>query len=317
MVVPACNAAPTLEACLAALQHQTHSLDEIIVVDDGSNDTTAQIAERAGARVLRQPNQGPAAARNRGIQNASGEILLFTDADCEPSPDWVERMSAAFADREIIAVKGSYRTRQRQLIARLIQLEYEFRYERMERFDRIDFVDSHSAGYRRAVLLQSGGFDTGFSTPSAEDIDLSFRLAQRGYCMIFQRDAWVWHQHPSSLRRYLRRKAQYGWWRARLYLRYPDKIRGDTHTDPVLKIQFAVLVLFVVSALCIVFWRPAAIASAVALLILISTTLPFARWAWTRDKQVALAWIPITLLRVVAQGAGLGAGLFYYGLHRA
>ena len=316
VVIPVFNAAPTLEHCLGALQTQTRTPNEIIVVDDGSTDETIHVAEHCGARVIRQQQQGPASARNRGAQSARGEILLFTDADCEPSPEWIERMSTPFADPRIVATKGTYRTRQHQLIARLVQLEYEFRYERMARFSQIDFVDSHAAGYRRTVLLQSGGFDTAFPTStSAEDIDLSFRLARQGYRMIFVPQAWVWHQHPVALDKHLLRKAKYGWWRALLYLRYPDKIRGDTHTAPVLKTQFALLALLVVSLLGALVWQPMLAGIAMlALLVLLLTTLPFVGWAWSRDVAVALAWIPITLLRVVVQGAGLALGLIYYGL---
>jgi cellulose synthase/poly-beta-1,6-N-acetylglucosamine synthase-like glycosyltransferase len=314
-VIPAYNSAPTLAQCLLALQHQTRAPDEIIVVDDGSTDETFQVAERIGADVIHQPRQGPAAARNRGAQHARGEVMLFTDADCEPSPEWVARMSAAFADPPIIATKGSYRTRQRQLIARLIQLEYEFRYERMARFAQIDFVDSSSAGYRRAAFLRAGGFDTTFPMPSVEDIDLAFRLARQGCRMIFVRDAWVWHQHPVSLSKYLRRKAQYGWWRARIYLRHPDKIRGDTHTEPALKMQFALLALIFGSLAGALVGQPfLLLIAALALIALVLTTFPFVRWAWSRDVAVALVWMPITLLRVLVQGAGLALGLIYYGL---
>src|SRR3954465_2170240 len=80
VVIPAYNAAGVLPACLAALREQTYPADglEIIVVDDGSEDATPIIAAAAGARVLRQPNRGPAAARNQGAAAATGDIVLFT-----------------------------------------------------------------------------------------------------------------------------------------------------------------------------------------------------------------------------------------------
>ncbi|MBI2467114.1 MAG: glycosyltransferase family 2 protein [Candidatus Rokubacteria bacterium] len=89
VVIPAYDAEATLPACLAALARQSLAPErfEVIVVDDGSTDATAQVAERAGVRVVRLPaNAGPAAARNRGAQAARGEVLVFTDADCEPTP---------------------------------------------------------------------------------------------------------------------------------------------------------------------------------------------------------------------------------------
>ena len=98
VIVPVYNGGDTLAACLQALQNQTRLPDEIIVVDDGSTDDSAEIADRFGLKVLRQRNAGPAAARNLGAQRAQGQLLLFTDADCCPASDWVERMVAPFAD---------------------------------------------------------------------------------------------------------------------------------------------------------------------------------------------------------------------------
>jgi glycosyltransferase involved in cell wall biosynthesis len=134
VIVPAYQAEGTIGACVRALNAQTLPRDryEIIVVDDDSTDRTANVAREAGAdRVLTVPHGGPAAARNAGVDAARGEIVLFTDADCEPSPEWLERMVAPLADPGVTGAKGTYRTRQRALMARLVQLEYEFRYERM------------------------------------------------------------------------------------------------------------------------------------------------------------------------------------------
>src|SRR5437867_843258 len=117
VIVPAFNAARTIADCVRALQRQTVCSDqyEIIVVDDGSTDDTAQVAEVAGAQVIRQQNQGPAAARNTGVAAARGELVLFTDADCVPSNDWVAQMVSPFRCCRADGVKGTYRTHQRQL----------------------------------------------------------------------------------------------------------------------------------------------------------------------------------------------------------
>ncbi|MEP7199108.1 MAG: glycosyltransferase family A protein, partial [Chloroflexota bacterium] len=82
VIIPAYNAAPTLGDCLRALRQQSFAHDqyEVIVVDDGSTDETAAMAEQCGARIVRQPKRGPAAARNLGVTQARGEVVLFTDA---------------------------------------------------------------------------------------------------------------------------------------------------------------------------------------------------------------------------------------------
>lgn len=317
VVVPAYNEGDLVGACVRALVDQSVPREqyEVIVVDDASTDGTAAIATGAGAdRVLAIEHGGAAAARNAGLAAAAGELVLFTDADCVPCHEWIEHMVPPFAEPAVVGVKGTYRTKQRHLIARLVQLEFERRYERMARLSQIDFIDTYAAAYRRSVLIEEGGFATDYPVPSAEDVDLSFRLATRGHRMVFAPEAWVWHTHPASLYTYLRRKVRFGYWRALLYLRYPGKIGGDAHTDPALKGQFALVGLGLALGAVALVWQPAWIAALLCLAAFLSTTLPFVRWAWARDRAVALAWPGVTLLRVALQGAGLAVGLV---VHRA
>jgi cellulose synthase/poly-beta-1,6-N-acetylglucosamine synthase-like glycosyltransferase len=268
------------------------------------------VAREAGAdRIVRVPHGGPSTARNAGIEAAQGEIVLFTDADCESAENWIACMVAPLDNPQVMGVKGTYRTRQSSLIARLVQLEFEIRYARMAELERIDFIDTYAAAYRRALLVEYGGFDTAFPIPSAEDVDLSFRLARAGHWLVFAPDAWVWHQHPATLGRYLARKARFGYWRALLYVRYPDKISGDAHTDPALKPQFALAALLGLSVVAGVFWPPAWLLALLLLVLFLATTLSFVRWAWQRDRAVALIWPSVTLLRVIVQGSGLALGL--------
>lgn len=319
IVVPVYNDAETLAACLTALRWQTMVPEsyEVIVVDDGSTDGSADVATASGFRLIRQAHRGAAAARNAGIAAARGDVVLFTDADCEPAPDWVEQMASVLEDTSIVGAKGAYRTRQRGLIPRFVQLEYQDRYDRTLGQPAIDFVDTYAAAYRRSVLLEAGGFDESLPGAAVEDVDLSYRLAARGHRLVFNARAIVFHRHPWTLWRYLRRKVAYGYWRVPIYARYPGKRGGDSHTPPVLKWQLglAAALLGLVPATLIVpgvgwVWLGLWVAFG-------ASTLPFCVKALRRDAVLAPMCPAMVWLRAAAIGLGLAWGMLrHMGLSR-
>ena len=124
IIIPTFNAGVKLRRCIVALRRQkTERSYEIIVIDDGSTDSSLSGIQGPKISVFRQPNQGPAAARNLGVKKAKGKIILFTDADCEPTEDWIEQMVLPFHDSSISGVKGAYLTRQKKIMARFANLE--------------------------------------------------------------------------------------------------------------------------------------------------------------------------------------------------
>lgn len=147
---------------------------EAIVVDDGSTDSTPEIAARYEVVVLTQPHQGAGQARKLGVHQASGEIILFTDADRVPASNSLEALLSPFINHQIAGAKGTYRTRQPTLLARFVQIEYEEKYDKMKRECYIDFVDTYSAAYRNEVPSGRKA-----STPlllATEDVDLSYKV---------------------------------------------------------------------------------------------------------------------------------------------
>jgi len=313
IIIPAYNAAQTLPACLAALQSQTQPPGEIIVVDDGSQDQTAQVARAYGAQLLEQPHQGPAAARNLGIRQARGDIVLLTDADCEPVPTWVAEMMRPFADPRVVGVKGSYRTHQQERVARLAQCEFEERYDRLEQLATIDFIDTYAAAFRIAVLRERGGFDPAF--PHNEDVELSYRLARAGYRLMFNRQAVVYHRHPSTWRAYLRRKIKRGYWRMMAYRLHPGKAVRDSYTPQLLKAQIALIYLVLgLAGLAFVF-PPLGWGAAAALIGLWLSAIPFVRRAVQQDNALVIAALVFIVVRALAFAIGVvggTVGMFFF-----
>ena len=314
VIVPAHNAAQTIEDCVQGLLQQSvdRALYEIIIVDDGSTDSTPEIAaDHPSVRVVRQRNAGPAAARNRGAREARGEILLFTDADCVPAGDWIEQMAAPFEAADgIVGAKGIYRSDQRALMARFVQLEYEEKYRRMAGYEYIDFIDTYSAGYRRDVFLENGGFDESFPTASVEDQEFSFRLAQQGLKMVFVPGACVYHLgHADTVTKYVRKKFKIGYWKVLVHSRHPEKMIADAHTPQILKLQLVLAAAWAALLVGGVVWPVLWWGALAAIGAFLLTTAPFFWRALSRDVVVALLAPVLLFLRAWALGAGFALGL--------
>jgi len=259
--------------------------------------------------VITQPNAGPAAARNAGIRASSGDIILFTDADCEPVRDWIAQMVAPLADIDFAGVKGSYRTRQSEVVARLAQCEFEERYDRQERLLVIDFVDSYAAAFRATVLREVGGFDPAFPYANNEDVDLSYRIARLGHRLVFNRKAVVYHRHVTSWRAYIRLKIRRGYWRIMTLKMHPDKALRDSYTPQLLKLQVLLTYAVMALSLATLLWRPLEWIAAIVVLSLCLSTIPFARLVWRFDRAVT-PWAPFLILaRSVAFSFGIIGGI--------
>ena len=318
MIVPAYNAADTIGACVKALHQQVDppAPYEIIVVDNGSSDETGKIAAAAGATVIIERKKGAAAARNAGIRYAKGEIICLTDADCEPTPTWLQEISQPLLkDAQTVGAKGVYLTKQRAPVARFIQLEYEDKYDLLPTDRPIDFVDTYSAAYNRQILLQNDGFDEAMTF--LEDQELSFRLNLRGYQLFFAPNAVVYHQHSDTLLKYFRKKRTIGYWKAQVVRRFPSKGRRDSHTPQVMKIQMGLVLLFVSSLIGLLFTLPLILRilpalplyplwllAFIPLALFLFTTLPFVRKAWGKDRSIALLSPLYLFVRALALGIG-------------
>ncbi len=330
IVIPAYNASSTLEACLAACQRQTCRTIEIVVADDGSTDRTPEIARTAAAsdvplHCVRQDNQGPAAARNLGASAARGEFLAFTDADCVPHPDWIERLLEGF-EEGVVAVGGSYGiANPDHVLARLVHDEIIARHARFG--SEVDFLGSFNAMYRRDAFEAAGGFDDAFRAASAEDNDLAYRLQDAGGKLRFVPEALVDHYHPERLLPYLRTQMGHGYWRMKLYAKHVHRARrGDRYAGPsdllapVLAAATVLIGVSVVAAACVdrVAYRAALGVWLVIALAYAATRVALVSRVVDRGALGRMAlFMGVAVLRDVARMLGMAAGLVrFFGLIR-
>ncbi len=310
VIIPVYNVEKTIDECLSSLLNQTRKPDEIIVVDDGSNDRTKEIASKfKNVIFLEKEHKGPASARNFGAKKAKGDILLFTDSDCTLEKNWVSEMTKPFKNNKIVGVQGRYETKQKGMIARFVQLEIEDRYDRMKKFENIDFIGSYSAGYRKRIFLEFGGFDESFPTASGEDPELSFKLAKSRKKMVFNEKAVVYHNHVDSLQAYLKQKFWRAYWRVLLYRKHPGKIKNESYTPQNLKLQIILFYLFVLSLLFSPFIPFVFYLSMLFLILLIVLTLPLSYKIFRKDRKLGLFSPFLLILRTFVFSVGLIIGV--------
>ena len=184
VIIPVYNRSKDLSQCLGAITASTLAPTEIIVVDDGSTDDSIKVAQQAGARVIRIPAGpcGPAVARNRGAEVATGKILVFLDSDVLVHPDTLAKIEDTFSRQPgLNALFGSYDQSppDRGVISRYKNLLHHFVHQNSRR-EATTFWAGCGA-IDRQTFLKVGGFDESYQKPSIEDVELGSRMVQRGH----------------------------------------------------------------------------------------------------------------------------------------
>jgi len=187
VIVPVHNAQDTLDYCLAGLARSSRPPHEVIVVDDSSTDDSAGIASTQPGVTLVTGTHGPrgaAWARNQGAERASGEILVFVDADVVVHADALERMIRTFqAEPALHALFGSYDEHPpySNIPSRFKNLLHHYVHQQGN--PRATSFWSGCGAIKRETFLALGGFDERYARPSIEDIELGVRLARAGFCI--------------------------------------------------------------------------------------------------------------------------------------
>jgi GT2 family glycosyltransferase len=217
IVIPTYNRPERLASCLKAIALLNYPRDrfEVIVVDDGSkmflDAVVAPFKTQMAIKLFRQENAGPAAARNLGATEAKGEFVAFTDDDCQPLPDWLERFAtslvssptAMIGGQTINALKNNpYSTASQKLI------DYLYEYYNPAR-GKAAFFASNNIAMSKSGFDNLAGFDVSFPLAAAEDRDFCDRW-QQNYPMIYNPEARVNHYHQLSLTSFWKQHFGYG-----------------------------------------------------------------------------------------------------------
>jgi cellulose synthase/poly-beta-1,6-N-acetylglucosamine synthase-like glycosyltransferase len=197
IIIPVYNDAPRLARCLTALEAQTYprSKVEVIVIDNGSTDDVAEVVGRfPEVRLLSELKPGSYAARNTGLQSATGEVVAFTDADCLPDPTWLANGVQALRKDPACglvggAIRVTFRSPQKPTLSELYDRIFDFDQERF--IARGNFACTANVFSYTNLARKVGAFDGGMR--SVGDRDYGNRVAAAGYELTFADDAVVAH----------------------------------------------------------------------------------------------------------------------------
>jgi glycosyltransferase involved in cell wall biosynthesis len=200
VVIPAYNAASLLPRAVESVLAQTLQPCDIVVVDDGSNDKTLEVASRYGnaVRVLKKQNGGPASARNLGVQNTAGKWIAFLDADDSWLPGKLERQVKLIRDGVAVVCSRAQGTPLRLPAATTFAELW-----------RRNFIINSSALVRRRAFSEVGGLDEDPLLVGVEDYNLWLRISAAGWQIVaVDEELCIRHRTPTSLSHHTLRRAE-------------------------------------------------------------------------------------------------------------
>ena len=261
VIIPTYNRKEFLERTLRAYSDQTYPEDkfEVIVIDDGSTDCTEQIVKSlvVGSnyklRYFKQDNKGPAAARNLGIKEAAGEIVLITGDDCIPDPKLIEehmRYHDLYASDNvgILGYTGLHPEIDETPFLDFIYRGTQFGYQMLKHGCEVPFNYFYTSNIliKRQDLIKIGLFDEDFKNAAYEDIELGYRLSKSGFKLIYNQNAVTYHLHETNLQSFVKRQNKVGESAILFYKKHPelrDFLGIDSLGNPIFRDHFYYAIL--------------------------------------------------------------------------
>ena len=224
VVICAYNAERTMRPCLESLKKLDYPNFEVVIVDDGSRDRTAEIStDFPEFRLIRQPNKGLSVARNVGMQAARGELIAYTDSDCVVDPHWLTLMVRSITENNFDGCGGpNYAPHEDGWIEACCAASPGAPCHVLIAEDRAEHLAGCNMVFTRAALTKVGGFDPQF-TAAGDDVDVCWRMLDAGLKLGFSPAAFVWHFRRNTIKAYYGQQRGYGRAEAMLYPLYSER----------------------------------------------------------------------------------------------
>lgn len=229
VVVCTYNGARTIRDCFEALKKLDYPDYEVIVVNDGSTDVTERIAKEYPFRLISTPNRGLSHARNTGLHLASGEFVAYTDDDAYPDPHWLTYLSDMLQTTSHAGVGGpNLPPPDDGWIAECVANAPGGPIHVLLDDQMAEHIPGCNMAFRKTCLESIGGFDPQFRA-AGDDVDICWRLQEKGWTLGFHPSAVVWHHRRNSVRTYWRQQRGYGQAEALLERKWPKKYNATGH----------------------------------------------------------------------------------------
>ncbi|HKP17029.1 MAG TPA: glycosyltransferase [Gaiellaceae bacterium] len=231
VVICTYNGTRTLEETLQAVAELDYPDYEVIVVDDGSTDGSAELAEQFWVNVIRTENHGLSSARNTGLAAATGEIVAYLDDDARPDPHWLRHLALSFVRSGHSAVGGpNIPPLDDGPVAECVAHAPGGPIQVLLSDEEAEHIPGCNMAVRAHDLRAIGGFDTVFRA-AGDDVDVCWRLQESGLTIGFNPAAVVWHRRRNAVAAYLRQQRGYGRAEALLERKWPQKYNGFGHVS--------------------------------------------------------------------------------------
>ncbi len=229
VVICTYNGARTLRETCAAVQRLVYPNFDVIVVDDGSTDDSAEIARGHGFTVISTENRGLSSARNTGLEHAMGEVVAYVDDDAAPDAHWLTYLVDTFEQTGFVAVGGpNLAVPGDGTVADAVAAAPGNPTHVLISDREAEHIPGCNAAFDARALREIGGFDPLFRV-AGDDVDVCWRLQDRGGRIGYSPAAVVWHHRRGSLRGYLRQQRNYGQAEAMLERKWPDRYSAGGH----------------------------------------------------------------------------------------